>query len=473
MKFQLSIIILALMLMPTSSALIISPNPLNIDMLIGELTIPVSIINNHNITLYNIMLQQKHPLLSNIFIEAMPHNATSVINLTIKSGSQYKQVDTIKLISYYYTQVDDTPQAYEVRITDQGFQPSSLTIKQGDSIIITNIDTITHDLQSNIFPEVRNFAINQSDTFTLNTIGSFSLKSLSIGFWGNIEVLNKTSQVLSHSTTYDTDFIVDFDIFYNQTEIVMSLVDQLNFTVGYEGTTEMLFRITNTGNELAREIMLSGGEWISFDQQNFTITPNSNKYVKAIISPLILNTNQTNQSYIIDIKAKGINTPEINRQISIFVPYADITPLNETDTTELFREIRRLRNLLATMEMPEPNNTVIYKEATLKFNMSEQDLYNMKKDLQTLRDERARTENRLNDALSKLDLITSNAVLTFNETAKIQEEFEILNEKAKAKTRMNWILASIALILATTIVVILFLRKKLKFNKQIIGGLRQ
>lgn len=68
-----------------------------------------------------------------------------------------------------------------VRITDDGFEPSTLSVKQGTRIIWTNADSGLHQIAANPYPkgtdlkglksEILNNA--QTYTYTADTVGSF------------------------------------------------------------------------------------------------------------------------------------------------------------------------------------------------------------------------------------------------------------------------------------------------------------
>jgi plastocyanin len=68
-----------------------------------------------------------------------------------------------------------------VRITENGFEPSTITVKQGTRVVWTNTDTALHQIISNPYPEgtdlpgLRSEILdnNQAYTYVANTAGSF------------------------------------------------------------------------------------------------------------------------------------------------------------------------------------------------------------------------------------------------------------------------------------------------------------
>jgi len=65
---------------------------------------------------------------------------------------------------------------FSVNINNFAFSPSSLTIKQGDTVVWTNSDTPTHTITSDIGSELASNEIAAGQTFshTFNTAGTFS-----------------------------------------------------------------------------------------------------------------------------------------------------------------------------------------------------------------------------------------------------------------------------------------------------------
>jgi plastocyanin len=74
-----------------------------------------------------------------------------------------------------------TPRIATVRVTAAGFQPATLTVKQGTKVVWTNDDTTLHQVASNPFPSDTDLAglksailnNDQSYTYVATTKGTF------------------------------------------------------------------------------------------------------------------------------------------------------------------------------------------------------------------------------------------------------------------------------------------------------------
>jgi plastocyanin len=74
------------------------------------------------------------------------------------------------------TPAASTPQTYNVAISGFAFSPSTLPIKAGDSVIWTNMDSVSHTIVSDSGNELGSSALSSGATYshTFNTAGTFA-----------------------------------------------------------------------------------------------------------------------------------------------------------------------------------------------------------------------------------------------------------------------------------------------------------
>ena len=69
-----------------------------------------------------------------------------------------------------------SPKNYKISIESYQFSPSTMTIKAGDSITWTNMDTVAHTVTSDSGNELDSprFGKGQTYTYTFNTPGTYN-----------------------------------------------------------------------------------------------------------------------------------------------------------------------------------------------------------------------------------------------------------------------------------------------------------
>lgn len=69
-----------------------------------------------------------------------------------------------------------TPQTHSINIQNSAFSPSALTVKQGDTVLWTNMDSMSHTITSDSGGELASPNINNGQAYShiFNTIGTFA-----------------------------------------------------------------------------------------------------------------------------------------------------------------------------------------------------------------------------------------------------------------------------------------------------------
>jgi plastocyanin len=87
-------------------------------------------------------------------------------------------------------QLDDTKMTVTIGNVNNGFVPSTLTVKKGTVITWTNADITSHDVTGSGWSS-QNLNPNQTYSYTFNTVGSFDYKdSQHTVMQGTVNVVN-------------------------------------------------------------------------------------------------------------------------------------------------------------------------------------------------------------------------------------------------------------------------------------------
>lgn len=344
-----------LLLLPIVSAeLLIEPSSLQVSANVGyQQTRTIKLTNTFNLSIFNINFSS-NPDMTYPFITELATNSSVNVTVAINPTSSYTQTKLSTVKFSYYTTILDNPKYHNVSIYDTYYQPSLVTAEQYDYIRFTNFGNISHTVTSTYFN--KNLAPNQTDVIRVDTIGLIDYYDQTILFHSFINVINKT-QELTYNGVYDKTFSLTVISSYNQTSIGIS-IPTTNFSIQYDKKTEEVLRIENLGSYKILNVSLTSSKnWISFDENNFDVDPNSINYLIIKIDPNIITTAETNQTYDIDIFAKGINTNEIKQRITIFIPYEPtLTIFANMSNDELRSLIIALQAQLNGLNLdPNPN----------------------------------------------------------------------------------------------------------------------
>ena len=368
-------------------------------------------------------------------------NSTKIINFSVNPTNSFSGLRNEKIEFRFFTDIPTEITSYPINISSTGFSPTYLTLRQGDTIVWTNRDTIVHNVFSSLFNQ--NLQPNQTFSYTFNTIGLYTFSDTNwnafVGFNGNIEVISRTQQAKVHNPNYDFIWNVDTNFFLNPTNVTRE-IPTTNFTVSATGKTEGLVVLKNIGQEKAEKITFtSSNPWIIFKENNFDLTINEQNIVTFEIDPLIFSTDETNKTYDIQIIIKGSNIDNSTHAISVFVPYAIVSQ----DSPEAFFGIveefcRRFPNNFIC----NPNQTVVIQgnntgNNSLQLNISSADYFEQQRRLAIIETIAGRLGLDLND-LKQLYGTTAQSTLDY---ANKSYEKTLENEKKQRTTKnVLWIL---------------------------------
>jgi len=413
-----------------SANLEVLPSTVNADVYSNEpFFVNLTIKNNFNMTFYNLTFTAPDYIELPV-INELKSGESKLIEMKILTQSQFSTAITPILRGNYLIFIDFTPVTHSINILHNSYQPSNLEIHQGDSIKYFNSDTISHSATCSYFDHT----LAPSEYWTtqpLNNIGQIDVWDKSLLFHGYLNVINKTKEELAHNDAYNSQFSINLNSFYRQSDFSFDLIDT-NLTVEADSTKSGLLKLINSGNETIINMSLTSDYvWIDFLENQFNLQQNEQNYVEFLISPLITQTNDTGKNYTIQLKAKGTNTGEITRNLEIYVPYKELQDINLSDREATIRELKRLVEIIAQLNLDETgiNETIIYKDLEFQYNLSGREIDKVLTDITGLKDDFGRIsgnmvvildylENKLKADMENLTLTTQESILIAEENKK-------------------------------------------------------
>lgn len=462
--------LLLLLIAPIASAeLTIEPNPFNIEVTANqEETFELSIKNNFSFKIMDFQFSNLTGFnFPEIEIEA---NETETIQFTVLR-SEVGEFDYPSIVSFkYLVEIPEEPTTYYVNITNTGFDPDFIVVRAGDTIIWKNSDEISHSVTGATFNEP--LQPNETFSMTFEDIGIIEYMDTVIFWAGTIEVIGASSEEKVNNPAYNTQLEINLDVTLDPTSLEVTN-NKGNYTITYTGSEEGLLEITNNGDIIAQRIFLkSDPEWIIFDENNFDLNLGETNFVTYRIEPIILQTENTNKTYNLNLTIKASNTDEISKIISVFIPYDDISGSATTDEGFIALYDRfcsqNANSLLCnnTISTGGGETIIEIRDPAIPINLTTKQVLTLFGRIQRIEDSNSRTNNELKDVLNILaDQIPAITNL-LNKSIVLQEKNE---EKLKTSSRVIWWLGFFILIIICILIVGLNY-KKFNFKKGLQDG---
>lgn len=286
----------------------------------------LNITNADTVPFYNIFLDDSTGLdLSYIQIPTLSPGQTTSIPVTIRSNINYNGFLRIK--GYYNSSsVGHTPTTTTVNVYPYYSIPCSFSIIVGDSVTFINKLTTTINLRDSAGTPIDGGTLssNSSVTKLYSSPNTYSYRWY-VSQWGfpevcDISVLSDTGLV--NSPEKDGLLNLDLRVIYNPTNISTNLLVN-NYNLNFYDSDDGLISIINIGNYQAKNVTLVG-EWLQdFSLNNFDLDVNKTKVISYKVKPNIYYTNQTNKTYIKNLKITG-NFNNVFLNFSIFINYGEI-----------------------------------------------------------------------------------------------------------------------------------------------------
>lgn len=456
-----------------SAELQVTPSTLDIQQKVNEQKV-------YNVTLHNnFPFEIKDVVFSNLTGFTFPSitlapNETRTVNFTVQLPSSVS--DSIQsVISFsYMVDIPSDIETHDVNITSSGFVPNYLVIHSDDSINFHNLDDVSHTVTSSTFDY--SLASNQVQTVTFPTPGQIDYQDLIMFNGGTINVLNRTAPQEIHNPINDRVWTVNLDVTSEPTQLTVS-APIISFTVDPTGYKEGSLLINNSGTTRAERIRLTSTmNWVIFEEDNFDIDSNDVNFVNFKVSPMLTSTNETNQTYYINLTIHGSNTPEYTLPLTVFVPYSNLDNELGSDQQFLvwFSTVFCPRNPTLvvcnnTLSAGGSSGKTVIKDPQLTINGSLTQVSELLKRLQRIEDAAQRTDNKNNELNDKLNQLLPGILDSLNKT-------ETAQEAQKNNSNENWVAAWIVAIftfITAFILVVGWQYNKYRARKNLLVGVTQ
>lgn len=439
-------------------------------------TYNISITNNYGFNIMNFTFgnleSQGFDFPDSILIQK---NTTKSIVFKVLTSSSIHGPINVPVSFKFPVDLPNEPTTHNVTITENGFYPDYIIVRQGDTIAWKNNDNIPHEIFSTQFD--LDVQPNSTIFWTFQSLGTIEYYDPEWYGWNQfdaiIEVINKTSASFAHNPNYDVTWIVNINSMLNPTNLTIDNSKNY-YEIEYGKFKKGLLTITNTGGEIAEVINLSSDlDWISFNKNGINIPVGEEDWVEYSITPVLFDTNQTDKEYNLNIKVQALNSKEYTIPIKVYIPYKEI--INELGGSDI-NTINWLNNVFCpahpTSFLCDPS--IIYannesgsnSDDMISFNASIRDIFDIKKDISQLKDSSSRTNNEL-----KLTSTTVNTVIPSinTELNSTKQEVKRLTDKVGEIWNIIWIIGG-GIIMVVLISVLLSKNDKRLYKEGLLGG---
>lgn len=395
-----------------------------------EKTLSMNITNNLSIDILDLIIIAPNYITFNK-IEIIPSKSSIISNLNIKTNSEFNQNIDIKFSFDYLVDVNKNLTDKQISMTSTGFTPQSINIIQGSTLIWRNDDTVLHNVRSSYFVSP-NLLPNQTYTRVMNEIDNYNYNDDFIGYIGNIVVENISSLEHAHDSSLDVTKTLNVISQLTQSALEIEYENKI-FNTTYNGIENGLIKIKNIGsNDILNIILSSDSNWITFKENNFNLSINSNKFIQFDLLPLINNIAETDKIYNIQTKISSSNTQDYTENIEVYIqPSSNVIPQNISSLIELRKIIEEaLRQLDSLNETnPELISGILNETRNIiTFNFTEEQLLN---DRRLWAETATSAENALNLIRQTQDQLQTTLDLYNSLNESIGENTQLTKETAE------------------------------------------
>jgi len=471
-KNILPIILGVLLLSLISANLVIDPYTMDIETRINEnKTFTANILNNYTFEILEVNfpgLEEKGFYFPNNISIAPGENKE--ISFDVITTESIHETIELKIEFKFLVDLPEEVTTYDVGISNSGFSEEYTSIRQGDTIMWNNQDTIIHRIYSTEFGTISIYP-NLTQSYIFQNKGKFYYYDEDFAEWsffnGNIEVVDRTEPQRVHNPTYDKFWEINLNSVLNPTNISVEN-SKIDYKIGHNKQEKGLLTFTNDGQEIAEIVHLtSSSDWLYFTENDFNIGLGENniEWVEYSILPFVFSSNETNKTYTIDITIKASNSEEKTISVNLFVPYQDIADGLNTDIDIGMWYLRNYCpthpcSIFCSPELPECQNNgsgTGQESGTSTLNITDQSWYEVRKSLSELKNSYTRSDNSLKE-LAELFGITEEQLLPLlNESLNTQKENE---RKEKSRKVAGWIVGIFLFLLAIIIIILSIINKK-------------
>jgi len=448
-----------------SAGLNIQNNTININKTSGiDQYFNIIISNTYGNTFYNISSQ-------NNVISFDKFNLDSGQNKTIqvKTSTNSDFNEQVKIIGDYFDELGSSNETIEITIDSSGqVDICNLDLIVGDTIIWENTRLSGNRILKNLNSGEDFATINPESTYTETFTESkeFDYQVFGVGMpISNICHINiRPTKGFIHSSEYDTLINLNIKINYEPTTISSTFFTD-SYTLNYNGQTEDVFKIINTGDKIAKNIKLTG-DWFEFDINNFDLAIGEQKNIGYTIKPFVYQTDQTNKTYNKSITIEG-NFGTINKQIDVFINYKDLSGIYANSSYDK-EFLQNIVNFYCSVYPDDCPKTVIFGDETSKnvtFTINEETYKQGILEEDSFREEMKSMLRTYSESLTSLknanDLALNNSEITSNEVKDLSNKTDNL----LSAYIFGLIIIVISVIVIVVIILLFSQKARLKLNK--------
>lgn len=369
----------------------------------------------------------------------------------------------------YLVELPEDQLTHYVNITEAGFVPDRIVVRQGDTVIWNNNDVITRTVTSGSFDY--EIPAGQQAQHQFNDIGEVDYQDLILFYGGTVVVLNASEDQKVNNPNYDITWNFNMEVALDPTSLTVNN-NQENYSVSATGTSEGLLEIINSGDIIAQKVkLIADPSWIRFDENEFDLARGEKNFVTYHVEPKIFETDATNKTYTVVIRIEGTNTNQTTKLLNVFIPYSNV--FDDIQTNEGFLQFyARFCQENPSLFICNPNanqsngTTVIVRDPTIPFNLTAQEVIAMLKRIQRIEDSNARTNNELKQVANDFNTQVPQIKDMLNESLAMQKDNE---SSAISRQRAFWF-AVFFLIIIGLILVIAFVIRRFSYKKNLMDG---
>lgn len=433
----------------------------------------ITIENQDSFTFYNIELEGEGVA---TMVKINELDSGQSISVTIKLEEDEEFDGILKIIGEYEAELGVSNKTEIIEVSyGGGIDRCDLSLIKGDSVVWKN----------NGLDEIKLKDVNTGEYFLTIQDGENRTRIFSepivleyVAVWiipfteiCTVEVLN--DEGLIHSSEYDAEISLNLSILYKETTIEITFLST-SYSLDYNQVKQgEYFQIRNTGSETARIVPISG-DWTTFTpDESFNLVAGESRNIEYKIIPVVMQTNQTNKTYIKKILVEG-NFPSVEKEISIYIKYANLDEIigggalteewwdNVVDLGCIsYPDNERCRRSISYYNGSSGSGLEFTEESSILFlERYGDDLINEGKERKSNEEFKANMTNRLNSLDEKMERIG-------NETEKSNR----VSESASNTSIFLLILISSSIILVIVAKLILKQRKKIQLEKDL--GMRE
>lgn len=347
-------------LISASGIMILNNNTAYISKTVGSnYSYSLQLRNDESFAMYNVSLESNSIAKMNVIPALQPgENITATIII-------YADEDiskSLRLKGFYFSNIGQSNLTHEINVFyDQNLNPCSISVVKGDIFKWNNMvpDDIKM-IRANTGQEVTTILRNTSYQTKFENPETFDYYFTRRGFQFSqtcsINILNDNG--LINNPLLDGVISFNVDVNYPPTTISTTFLET-SYNMNFYDSEEGIFSIRNTGNNIVKNINLSGN-WFSFTKNNFDIDVNQTKSIGYTIHPSIGSTTDTNKTYNKNIFMEG-NFNTLSQNFSIFIKYADVSNTQNSSNLSLLQMIDAYCK--ANPDICSGGTKIIYKDA--------------------------------------------------------------------------------------------------------------